>query len=67
MFQKPLRLINGVLVVTLLLVVYQFLLLLQTSQWSHLLALAFLLFSNNYVLFKVARDRFILDKVHKTG
>lgn len=65
MFQQPLRVTNLVLGVAAALVSYQFLLLIQASQWNHILTLAFLLFSNYYVLFKLARDRCLLGKVYK--
>ncbi|ESN94375.1 hypothetical protein HELRODRAFT_69178 [Helobdella robusta] len=65
MFQKPLRVTNGILCFTLLLILYEFITLLFSNQWNNMLTIAFLLFPNYFVLFNVLRNRFILEKVHK--
>jgi hypothetical protein len=64
-FHRPLRVINWLLVITWALVLYEFLLLIQATEWSHVLSLAFLLFCNYYVLFKLMRDRFLLVRSYK--
>ncbi|KAI0231476.1 Transmembrane protein 39A-A [Lamellibrachia satsuma] len=65
MFHQPLRVTNWLLVITWALIIYEFLLLLQATDWSHVLSLGFLLFYNYYELFKLMRDRRILSLAYK--
>lgn len=65
MFHSPLRVTNWLLIVVCALVMYEFVQLIQATEWSHILSLAFLLFTNYYILFKFVRDRFILTRVHR--
>ncbi|ELU03660.1 hypothetical protein CAPTEDRAFT_136452, partial [Capitella teleta] len=64
-FHRPLRVVNWLLVITWALITYEFVLLIQATEWSHVLSLAFLLFCNYYVLFKLMRDRFLLLRSYK--
>ena len=64
-FHRPLRVTNWLLVITWALIVYEFVLLIQAMEWSHILSLAFLLFCNYYMLFKLMRDRFLLVRSYK--
>ncbi len=65
MFHKPIRVTNWLLVITWALVIYQFVLLVQATEWSHIISLAFLLFCNYYMLFKLMRDRLVLSRAYK--
>ena len=65
MFYQPLRVTNWLTVLTGALIAYQFVLLVQATEWSHVLSLALLLFSNYYMLFKLMRDRFVLLRAYK--
>lgn len=65
LFHQPLRVLNWMLVLTWLLVGYQFFCLLQCSEWSHIICMAMVLFWNYYTLFKLLRDRIILSKTYK--
>jgi Putative transmembrane protein len=65
MFQKPLRVINWLLAFTVCLIGYQFVLLIQATEWSHIISLSCLLFSNYYTLFKLTRDRLVLGRAYK--
>jgi len=53
------------LVLTAALVLYQFYILAQATEWSHILSISILLFSNYYTLFKLARDRIVLGRAYK--
>ena len=65
MFHQPVRVTNWLLMITILLVGYQFLQLIQASEWSHVLSLALLLIKNYYMLFKLMRDRMVLCRAYK--
>lgn len=65
LFHRPLRVLNWMLVLTWMLVGYQFFCLLQCSEWNHILCMALVLFCNYYTLFKLLRDRIILSKTYK--
>ncbi|XP_052237907.1 transmembrane protein 39A-like isoform X2 [Dreissena polymorpha] len=65
LFHHPLRVLNWMLILTWLLVGYQFFCLLQCSEWNHIICIALLLFCNYYTLFKLLRDRIILSKTYK--
>jgi len=65
LFHRPLRVTNWLLGLTWALIIYEFLLLLQATEWSHIIALAFLLFCNYYMLFKLTRDRMVLSRAYK--
>lgn len=66
MFCQPLRVTNTMLILCLFVIGYEFILLIQSNQWNHLLSLSFLLFSNYYSLFTLMRNHFILDKAYKS-
>ncbi|BFZ09234.1 hypothetical protein BsWGS_12273 [Bradybaena similaris] len=65
MFHQPLRIMNWLVFLTCLVVGYQFFRLVQSSEWSHVVSLALLMFCNFYTLFKLMRDWFIMRKVYK--
>ncbi|XP_052811219.1 transmembrane protein 39A-B-like isoform X3 [Mya arenaria] len=65
LFHRPLRVLNWMLILTWLLVGYQFFVLLQCSEWNHIICIALVLFCNYYTLFKLLRDRIILSKTYK--
>lgn len=65
LFHRPLRVTNVLLIITWSLIIYEFILLLQAAEWSHIISLAFLLFSNYYMLFKLTRDRMVLSRAYK--
>ncbi|CAH1799828.1 unnamed protein product [Owenia fusiformis] len=65
MFHQPVRLLNWMLILTWALIGYQFFMIVQFTEWSHVLSLAFLLFATYYVLFKLMRDRMILARAYK--
>ena len=65
MFQQPLRVINWLLLITLALVGYQFILLVQAMEWSHMVSLNLVMFCNFYVLYKLLRDRWLLQRSYK--
>jgi len=65
MFHQPLRVITTMLLLTSALVLYQFYVLTQATEWSHILSISILLFSNYYTLFKLTRDRIVLGRAYK--
>ncbi|XP_060583973.1 transmembrane protein 39A-like isoform X2 [Ruditapes philippinarum] len=65
LFHRPLRVLNWMLVLTWMLVGYQFFCLLQCSEWNHIICMSLVLFCNYYTLFKLLRDRIILSKTYK--
>jgi len=65
MFHRPLRVITTMLLLTSALVLYQFYVLAQATEWSHVLSISILLFSNYYTLFKLTRDRIVLSRAYK--
>ncbi|XP_064628999.1 transmembrane protein 39A-like isoform X2 [Lineus longissimus] len=65
MFHKPLRVVNWLLIITWSLIMYQFFTLIQSSEWSHILSTTFMLFCNYYILFRLMRDRFILNRTYR--
>ncbi|KAL4233105.1 Transmembrane protein 39A [Mactra antiquata] len=65
LFHRPLRVLNWMLVLTWILVGYQFFCLLQCSEWNHIVCMSIVLFCNYYTLFKLLRDRIILSKTYK--
>lgn len=62
MFHQPLRVITTMLLLTSTLVLYQFYILAQATEWSHILSVSILLFSNYTTLFKLTRDRIVLSR-----
>ncbi|XP_059153925.1 transmembrane protein 39A-like [Physella acuta] len=65
LFHQPLRVMNWLVFLTCLVVGYQFFCLVQSSEWSHVVSLALLMFCNFYTLFKLMRDWFLMGKVYK--
>ncbi|ESO94823.1 hypothetical protein LOTGIDRAFT_117951 [Lottia gigantea] len=65
LFSKPLRVLHWLLIMTFMLVIYQFFRLLQCTEWSHIMSLALILFCNYYTLFKLMRDWIIMGKSYK--
>ena len=64
MFHQPLRVINTMLLLTSALVLYQFYVLAQATEWSHILSVSILMFSNYTTLFKLTRDRIVLCRAY---
>lgn len=65
LFHQPMRVMNWLVFLTCLVVGYQFFCLVQSSEWSHVVSLALLMFCNFYTLFKLMRDWFVMGKVYK--
>lgn len=65
LFHQPMRVVNWLLILTWLLVGYQFFCLIQSTEWNHIVCIALVLFCNYYTLFKLLRDRIILAKAYK--
>ncbi|KAK3090513.1 hypothetical protein FSP39_012398 [Pinctada imbricata] len=65
LFNQPMRVVNWLLILTWLLVGYQFFCLIQSTEWNHIICIALVLFFNYYTLFKLLRDRIILAKAYK--
>jgi len=65
MFHRPLRVVTTMLLMTSVLILYQFYVLAQATEWSHILSVSILLFSNYYTLFKLTRDRIVLSRAYK--
>lgn len=65
LFHQPMRVVNWLLVLTWLLVGYQFVCLIQSTEWNHIVSIALVLFCNYYTLFKLLRDRIILSKTYR--
>ncbi|CAC5360568.1 unnamed protein product [Mytilus coruscus] len=64
-FHQPMRVVNWLLILTWLLVGYQFFSLIQSTEWNHIICVALMMFCNYYTLFKLLRDRIILSKAYK--
>lgn len=64
-FRRPLRVTNGILVFALLLILYEFFILIQSAYWNTMLSLVFLLFPNYLVLYKVLRNKFVVEKIYE--
>ena len=65
LFHQPMRVMNWLVFLTCSVVGYQFFRLVQSSEWSHVISLALLMFCNFYTLFKLLRDWFLMGKVYK--
>ncbi|KAK3734942.1 hypothetical protein RRG08_038966 [Elysia crispata] len=65
LFHQPMRVMNWLVFLTCSVVGYQFFRLVQSSEWSHIISLALLMFCNFYTLFKLLRDWFLMGKVYK--
>ncbi|XP_033635131.1 transmembrane protein 39A-like [Asterias rubens] len=64
MFHQPLRVLNGLLSLQVVVILFQLYLLAMHSHWNHVISLSLLLFCNYYVLFRLLRDRFILGQAY---
>lgn len=65
LFHHSLRVLNWLLILTWLVVAWQFICLLQCSEWNHVICMSLVLFCNYYTLFKFMRDRIMLSKTYK--
>lgn len=69
MFESPLRLINWMSAVLLLLVLYQLFMITRSHSWHQLLSVTGLLVFNYLILYRLFRDRWALQAVvrERTG
>lgn len=69
MFESPLRLINWMATVLLLLVLYQLFIVTRSHSWHQLLSVSGLLIFNYLTIYRVFRDRWALQAVirERTG
>ena len=69
MFESPLRLINWMATVLLLLVLYQLFIVTKSHSWHQLLSVSGLLIFNYLTIYRVFRDRWALQAVirERTG
>lgn len=69
MFESPLRLINWMSAVLLLLVLYQLFMITRSHSWHQLLSVTGLLAFNYLILYRLFRDRWALQAVvqERTG
>lgn len=65
LFHRPLRITHYLLFLCFTLVIYQFVRLLLCTEWNHIVSLALMLFCCDYTLFKLLRDRIILNRTYK--
>lgn len=65
LFEKPLRVLHWLLIFTWFAILYQILQLIQSSEWSQIIGLSFMLASNYIPLFRLMRDRHLLSKAYK--
>ncbi|KRY47956.1 Transmembrane protein 39A [Trichinella britovi] len=64
MFGDPLRVINILCLASGFLILSQFLLLVHSTEWQHVLTLVLLMFANYVLLFKVFKDKIILGRIY---
>ncbi|KAJ8985360.1 hypothetical protein NQ317_008393 [Molorchus minor] len=63
-FKNPTCLVGTMLLVHLLMVLYQLVLLCRSNLWYHIISLAFILFFNYYILYKICRDYLVSYKLY---
>lgn len=65
LFHQPMHVMTWLLVLAAILVFYQFFRLAQSTEWSHVMCIALVLFCNFYTVFKLLRDFFIMGKTYR--
>ncbi|XP_042194677.1 transmembrane protein 39B isoform X2 [Callorhinchus milii] len=63
-FNKPLRILNILIIIEGVVIFYQLYSLLCSEKWHHTISLGLILFSNYYAFFKLLRDRIVLGKAY---
>ncbi|XP_072403979.1 transmembrane protein 39B isoform X2 [Chiloscyllium punctatum] len=63
-FNKPLRILNILIVIEGVIIVYQLYSLICSEKWHQTISLSLILFSNYYAFFKLLRDRIVLGKAY---
>ncbi|XP_051892608.1 transmembrane protein 39B isoform X2 [Pristis pectinata] len=63
-FNKPLRILNILIIIEGLVILYQLYSLICSEKWHQTISLALILFSNYYAFFKLLRDRIVLGKAY---
>ncbi|KAG2460964.1 transmembrane protein 39B [Polypterus senegalus] len=63
-FNKPLRILNILIIIEGAMIFYQLYSLICTEKWHQTISLALILFSNYYDFFKLLRDRIVLGKAY---
>lgn len=63
-FNKPLRILNILVILEGAMIFYQLYSLICSEKWHQMISLALILFSNYYAFFKLLRDRIVLGKAY---
>lgn len=63
-FNKPLRILNILVILEGAMIFYQLYSLVCSEKWHQMISLALILFSNYYAFFKLLRDRIVLGKAY---
>ncbi|KHJ47505.1 hypothetical protein D918_02365 [Trichuris suis] len=63
-FGDPHRVMNFLCLVSASLIVAQFLMLVHSIEWQHIVSLVLLMFANYVLLFKIFKDKVILGRIH---
>lgn len=63
-FNKPLRILNILIILEGAMIFYQLYSLICSEKWHQTISLALILFSNYYAFFKLLRDRIVLGKAY---
>ncbi|TRY86822.1 hypothetical protein DNTS_020540 [Danionella cerebrum] len=63
-FNKPLRILNILIILEGAIIFYQLYSLMCSEKWHQTISLALILFSNYYAFFKLLRDRIVLGKAY---
>ena len=63
-FNKPLRILNMLIILEGAMIFYQLYSLICSEKWHQTISLALILFSNYYAFFKLLRDRIVLGKAY---
>jgi len=64
LMKDPMLLPNGMCILQAGLVFCQFLMLVHSTEWQHIMTLVLLMFANYLMLFKLFKDKIIVGRIH---
>lgn len=64
LMKDPLRVVNYLCLLQALLILVQFVMLVHSTDWQHIVTLVLLMFANYVLLFKLFKDKVILGRIY---
>lgn len=64
LFSDPVHVLNGLCVLDALLIAVQFLMLVHSQEWQHIVTLVLLMLANYYMLFQMFKNKVILARIY---